>query len=157
MNFQAIGTGSSILGYSPCWLSFSHFAFLTYLGVLQPLLTCYWISLVFLLYDRRFCTHSIDPSLAVSRLGTGSGTLCCGASIKYVTLFLANFDTPLPLSHFVTHPRTPKSTSHISDYPTPRILVGLVQKPGQKPAVYKLSQLFAGVFVRGFVKTEGSN
>src|SRR6218665_1350572 len=30
-----------------------------------------------------------------------------GPSIKYVTLFLANFN-PLPLSHFVTHPRTPK-------------------------------------------------
>src|SRR6218665_1482313 len=29
-------------------------------------------------------------------------------SIKYVTLFLANFN-PLPLSHFVTHPGTPKS------------------------------------------------
>src|SRR6218665_208608 len=28
-------------------------------------------------------------------------------SIKYVTLFLANFD-PLPLSHFVTHPGTPR-------------------------------------------------
>src|SRR6218665_2908537 len=37
-----------------------------------------------------------------------------GPSIKYVTLFLANFD---PLSHFVTHLGTPKSTSHISDPP----------------------------------------
>ena len=36
-----------------------------------------------------------------------------GPSIKYVTLLLANFD-PLPLSHFVTHP---KSTSHISEPP----------------------------------------
>src|SRR6218665_2977462 len=39
-----------------------------------------------------------------------------GPSIKYVTLFLANF-YPLPLSHFVTHPGTPESTSHISDPP----------------------------------------
>ena len=39
-----------------------------------------------------------------------------GPSIKYVTLFLANFD-PLPLSYFVTHPGTPESTSHISDPP----------------------------------------
>ena len=71
--------------------------------------------------------------------------------IKYVTLFLANFD-PLLLSHFVTHPGTlPKSTTHISD-PTPRCLVGLVQKSGQKPPVQVLSQLFAGVFVRGFVR-----
>src|SRR6218665_563358 len=30
-----------------------------------------------------------------------------GPSIKYVTLFLANF-YPLPLSHFVTHPGTPR-------------------------------------------------
>src|SRR6218665_2958717 len=41
-----------------------------------------------------------------------------GPSIKYVTLFLANF-YPLPLSHFVTHSGTPKSTSHISN-PPPR-------------------------------------
>ena len=26
--------------------------------------TCHWFSFVFLLYDRRICTHSIDPSLA---------------------------------------------------------------------------------------------
>src|SRR6218665_1995693 len=33
--------------------------------------------------------------------------------------------TPLPLSHFLTHPGTPhESTSHISD---PRFLLGLVQ------------------------------
>src|SRR6218665_2771128 len=53
-------------------------------------------------------------------------------SIKYVTLFLANFD-PLPLSHFVTSrdPR-PESTSHISK-PPPPILVGLVQKSRTKP------------------------
>ena len=30
----------------------------------HPLFTCHWISFVFLLYDRRICTHSIDPSLA---------------------------------------------------------------------------------------------
>jgi len=39
-----------------------------------------------------------------------------GPSIKYVTLFLANF-YPLPLSHFVPHSGTPESTSHISDPP----------------------------------------
>src|SRR6218665_3711201 len=38
-----------------------------------------------------------------------------GSSIKYVTLFWPIL-TPVPLSHFVTHPETPKSTSHISDY-----------------------------------------
>src|SRR6218665_3230117 len=25
--------------------------------------TCHWISFVFLRYDRRICTHSVDPSL----------------------------------------------------------------------------------------------
>src|SRR6218665_2996827 len=70
-----------------------------------------------------------------------------GLSIKYVTLFLANFD-PLPLSHFVTHPGTPKSTSHISD---PPFLVGLVQNAQTKAPVQILSQLFAEVFVRGFL------
>src|SRR6218665_716426 len=31
-----------------------------------------------------------------------------GPSIKYVTLFLANFDPPLPCQTFVTHPGTPR-------------------------------------------------
>src|SRR6218665_3857932 len=26
-------------------------------------LICHWISIVFLVYDRRICTHSVDPSL----------------------------------------------------------------------------------------------
>src|SRR6218665_184792 len=39
-----------------------------------------------------------------------------GPSMQYVTLFLANFDL-CPPSHFVTHPGTPESTSHISDPP----------------------------------------
>ena len=29
----------------------------------SPFFTCHWISLVFLLYGRRICTHSVDPSL----------------------------------------------------------------------------------------------
>src|SRR6218665_3877073 len=37
-----------------------------YLGVFHSLFTCHWISFVFLLYDRRICTHSIDHSLAVA-------------------------------------------------------------------------------------------
>src|SRR6218665_2277032 len=52
-----------------------------------------------------------------------------GPSLKYVTLFFANFDPP-PLSHCVTHPVTPESTSHISD--PPPFLVGLVQKSRTK-------------------------
>src|SRR6218665_3238298 len=52
-----------------------------------------------------------------------------GPSIKYVTLFLANFDLPSPChtsSHIPGRDPYPKSTSHISD--PPRFLVGLVQK-----------------------------
>src|SRR6218665_3625953 len=68
-----------------------------------------------------------------------------GPSIKYVTLFLANFDLP-SLCHTLSHiPEPPESTSHISD---PPFLVGLVQNPEQKPLVQILSQLFAGGFVR---------
>src|SRR6218665_1360943 len=56
------------------------------------------------------------------------GITSYGPSIKYVTLFSANFYPLSPLSHFVTHPGTPKkSMSHISD-PPPNFLVGLVQK-----------------------------
>src|SRR6218665_694174 len=70
-----------------------------------------------------------------------------GPSIKYVTLFLANFYPPSSPRHTSSHiPGPPESTSHISD---PRFLEGLVQKNGQKPLVQILSQLFAGVFVRG--------
>src|SRR6218665_164043 len=65
--------------------------------------------------------------------------------IKYVTLFLANFD-PLTLSHFVTHPRPPKSTSHISDL---TFLVGLIQNPDKNP-LYKFS-IFQGGFCPGIL------
>jgi len=71
-----------------------------------------------------------------------------GLSIKYVTLFLANFD-PLPLSHFVTHPGPPRK--YVTHLGPPRILLGLVQKPGQTPPVQILSQLFAGAFVWGLL------
>src|SRR6218665_462025 len=69
-----------------------------------------------------------------------------GPSIKYVTLFLANFYPPPchTLSHILG---TPEGTSHISD---PPFLVGLVQITRTKALVQILSQLFARVFVRGF-------
>src|SRR6218665_3022944 len=50
------------------------------------------------------------------------------------------------LSHFVTHPGTLQSESHISD--PPLILEGLIQKTRTKAPFYKF-QLFAWVFVRG--------
>src|SRR6218665_1336407 len=40
-----------------------------------------------------------------------------GPSIKYVTLFLANFDPPTPVTLFHTSPDPPETTSHISDPP----------------------------------------
>src|SRR6218665_1720443 len=70
-----------------------------------------------------------------------------GPSIKYVTLFLANFDPPPPvkLCHTSWDPPKVRHTSR-----TPRFLVSLVQKPRQKPPVQILSQLFMGPFVREF-------
>src|SRR6218665_1024444 len=44
-----------------------------------------------------------------------SSTFVYGPSIKYVTLFLANFDPPVTLCHTSRDP--PASTSHISDHP----------------------------------------
>src|SRR6218665_2432817 len=69
-----------------------------------------------------------------------------GPSIKYVTLFLANFYS---LCHTSSHiPGPPESTSHISD-PSSRFLKGLVQKPGQKPPCTNSVSIVRGVFVRG--------
>src|SRR6218665_1044329 len=70
-----------------------------------------------------------------------------GSSIKYVTLFLANFD-PLPLSHFVTHPGTPQK--YVTHLGPPRFLVGLVQKPWTKATCTNSLSIVCGVFfVRG--------
>src|SRR6218665_993591 len=76
-----------------------------------------------------------------------SETLRLGPSIKYVTLFLANFDPP-STCHTLSHiPGPPESTSHISD---PRLLVGLVQKSWTKvPCTNSISIVRRG-FVRGF-------
>src|SRR6218665_3627137 len=60
-----IGTGSGILGYTARVSVHRLFPFhLQYLGVFHSLFICHWLSFVFLLYDRRICSHSIDPSLA---------------------------------------------------------------------------------------------
>src|SRR6218665_1976616 len=73
-----------------------------------------------------------------------------GPSIKYVTLFWPNLTPSLchTLSHILGPPQKVRHT-----YQTPRFLVGLVQeKPGQKPPVQILSQLFAEFLFGGFVK-----
>src|SRR6218665_1675921 len=58
-----------------------------------------------------------------------------GPSIKYVTLFLANF-YPLPLSQFVTHPGTPlgKYVTHLGPSP---IFRRLSTKNLDKAPLYK--------------------
>src|SRR6218665_2712367 len=74
-----------------------------------------------------------------------------GLSIKYVTLFLANFDPPSPCHTLSNIPGPPKNTSHISD---PPIFSRPSTKIRTKAPVQILSQLFAGFFVRG-VLSEG--
>src|SRR6218665_1214105 len=73
-----------------------------------------------------------------------------GSSIKYVTLFLANFDPP-SLCHTLSHiPDPPESTSHISD---PPIISGHSTKIPDKIPLYKFYlncswRFLSGGFVR---------
>src|SRR6218665_3336631 len=72
-----------------------------------------------------------------------------GPSIKYVTLFLANFD-PLPC-HTLSHIPGPPKVRHTSR--TPRFLVGLVQKTQTKaPCTNSLSIVRGGICPGGFVR-----
>src|SRR6218665_3336961 len=52
-----------------------------------------------ILKGRKHFTQSVMVSVAVSNLGTTASFFVTpkGPSIKYVTLFLANFDTPSPV------------------------------------------------------------
>src|SRR6218665_1802600 len=81
-----------------------------------------------------------------------------GPSIKYVTLFLANFYPPPPvtLRHTSRDP-SPESTSHISD---PRFLEGLVQKTRTISPLYKFCLncsrgFLSGGFCQGVFCLEG--
>ena len=77
-----------------------------------------------------------------------------GPSIKYVTLFLANFDPPSSLSHFVTHPGTPrKYVTHLGL--PPRFLVGLVQKTRTKAPYTNSLSIVRGFFCPGVFCLEG--
>src|SRR6218665_1155120 len=60
--------------------------------------------------------------------------------------------TLLPLSHFVTHTGTPKSTSHISD---PPFLVDLVQKIRTKTLCTNSLSIVRGGFFQGVFVLEG--
>src|SRR6218665_2107189 len=72
-----------------------------------------------------------------------------GPSIKYVTLFLANFVTPSPC-HTLSHiPGPPQSTSHISD---PPFIVGLVQKIRTKANCTNSLSIVREGFCPGFVR-----
>src|SRR6218665_2760140 len=57
--------------------------------------------------------------------------LALGPSIKYVTLFLANFDPPPPVTLCHTSRNPQKSASHISD--PPPFLVGLIKNSDKNP------------------------
>src|SRR6218665_1617343 len=73
-----------------------------------------------------------------------------GPSIKYVTLFLANFYSPL--SHFVTHPGTPQK--YVTNLGPPRFFSRPSTKNPDKSPLYKFSLnclwgFCPGGFVRG--------
>src|SRR6218665_4002781 len=74
-----------------------------------------------------------------------------GPSIKYVTLFLVNcYPPPSALSHFVTHPWTPRK--YVTHLGPPRFLEGLAQKTRTKAPLYKLCfNCSRGFFPVGFV------
>src|SRR6218665_2485448 len=77
-------------------------------------------------FERLYVNVSRDDASSHGREGCSiqddrdeqrSLALTLGPSIKYVKLFLANFDPP-PLCHTLSHiPGPPESTSHISDPP----------------------------------------
>src|SRR6218665_719687 len=75
-----------------------------------------------------------------------------GPRIKYFTLFLANF-YPLPLSHFVTHPGTPrKYVTHLG----PPIFRRPSTKNPDKSPLYKFCLNCSRGFCRGFCQRPGS-
>src|SRR6218665_2111145 len=70
----------------------------------------------------------------------------------YVTLFLANFYPPFPLSHFVKHPGTPRKVRHTSQTP---VFEGLVQETRRKATLYKFCRNCSGGFLSRGVLSEG--
>src|SRR6218665_420883 len=68
-----------------------------------------------------------------------------GPSIKYVTLFLANFDPPLPC-HTLSH--TPRK--YVTHLGPPRFLVGLVQKSRTKVPCTNSVSIVRGGFCPGW-------
>src|SRR6218665_436155 len=102
---------------------------------------------------RKYITHLGPPIFSRPSTKSPDKSPLYKFSLNYSWGFLSgNFD-PLPLSHFVTHPGTPESTSHILD---PPFLVGLVQKNRTKAPCknflnYSWGFLPGGIFVRGLL------
>src|SRR6218665_2344121 len=70
-----------------------------------------------------------------------------GPSIKYVRLFLANFDPPA-LSHTLSHiPGAPKKVRHTSRTPRPIFSRPSTKNPDKSPCTNSLSIMFARAFV----------
>src|SRR6218665_1429736 len=103
-------------------------------------------------YTRRLINDAslskIERTLSIKRTG-GTRCFAVGAVHKVHHAILANFD-PLPAVTLCHTSRDPPKIRHTSR--TPRFLVGLVQKSRTKVPCTILSQLFAEVFVRGFVR-----
>src|SRR6218665_1025505 len=72
-----------------------------------------------------------------------------GPSIKYVTLFLANFHPPPPVTLRHTS-RDPPKVRHTSRTPPPIFRRPSTKIPDKSPLVQILSQFFARFFVRWF-------
>src|SRR6218665_4155740 len=72
-----------------------------------------------------------------------------GPSIKYVTLFLANFGPPSPLVTLCHTSRDPPKVHHTSRTPPPRFLVGLVQKSRTKVPCTNSISIVRGGFCPG--------
>src|SRR6218665_3501860 len=70
-----------------------------------------------------------------------------GAVHKVRHAIFGQFLPPSPLSHFLTHPGTPKSTSHISD---PPIFSWPSTKNPYKSPLYKFSLICSRGFLSGF-------
>src|SRR6218665_301182 len=70
-----------------------------------------------------------------------------GPSIKYVTLFLANFYPPPPC-HTSSHIPGPPFRKYVTHLGPPIFRRPSTKNPDKSPLVQILSQLFAGVFVR---------
>src|SRR6218665_3365464 len=73
-----------------------------------------------------------------------------GPSIKYVTLFLANFYPPYPC-HTSSHIPGPPKVRHTSQTPFPISIRPSTKNPDKSPLVQILFQLFAGFLSGGFV------